>query len=459
MTTAKSTHISEPANSPASPSLSHSPRRWWLLALLFTAMLVGYAHRGALSVAAPFMGEDLGLDKAKIGFALSAFFWVYSFMQMPSGWMVDRFGVRRAYSISFAGWSLTSALTGFANGFAALLGVRVALGAGQAISFPATSRAVANWFQERERGTVTGIYLTGVRFGNALIIWIGGLFLARYNWKLFFLLTGLVPLVWLLPWSKFVSRWETDPAPSHQTGPANAKSVSLVDGLRLLKNRSVLGIFLGFFAYDYSWYVFITWLPGYLLMERKFTPSEMGLLGSMPFIVMAAIILVSGMLSDWMVRYGGDEKRTRKIFIVIGLGVGCLIVPAGFVADRGTAVLLLTISLAGLGICSPNTWTLTQAVCERRIVGTVTGIQNFGGNLGGILAPWLTGIIAHKTNSFAMALGLTGAIMFGGILAYWFLISGNVESASSETDAGEADPASRQGDSQIPVRAAVPGRP
>jgi ACS family glucarate transporter-like MFS transporter len=426
-------------------------------------MLFGYAHRGALSVAAPFIGADLGLDKARIGMALSAFFWIYSFMQVPSGWMVDRFGVRRAYAISFAGWSLTSALTGFANGIVSLLGIRVALGAGQAISFPATSRAVANWFQDRERGTVTGVYLTGVRFGNALIIWVGAFFLARYSWKLFFLLTGLIPLVWLLPWSKFLAKWETDSTSSRRTTvqrteqseaySVTARGVSFRDGLRMLKNRSVLGIFLGFFAYDYGWYVFLTWLPGYLI-DRGFTPKEMGMLGSMPFLVMAVIIVLSGMLSDWLVRRGGEEKRIRKIFIVIGLGIGCLIVPAGFVADRNTAVLLLTISLCGLGICSPNTWTLTQAVCERKIVGTVTGVQNFGGNLGGILAPALTGFIAHRTNSFAMALGLTGAILFGGILAYWFLISDKVEAAGVKIDSPM-----KGADPQLPVGAAVPGRP
>src|SRR5215510_9982440 len=193
------------------PTLKHSAERWWLLLLLFTAMLISYAHRGAFSIviAASSMSEDLHLNEASIGVLLSAFFWVYSFMQLPSGWLVDRFGVRRAYSLSFVFWSLTSTLTGLANGFAALLGLRVALGAGQAISFPATSRAVANWFQERERGTVTAIYLTGVRFGTALINFVGALFLARYSWTLFFIVIGLVPLVWLLPWEKFLGRWET----------------------------------------------------------------------------------------------------------------------------------------------------------------------------------------------------------------------------------------------------------
>lgn len=418
----------EAARASSTPSLKHSPQRWWLLVLLFTAMLISYLHRSALSVAvgakSSSMTSDLQLSEASIGVLLSGFFWVYSFMQVPSGWLVDRFGVKRAYSLGFAFWSLTSACTGLVNSFATLIGLRIALGAGQAISFPASSRAVANWFQQRERGTVTGIYLTGVRLGTALASVLGTYFLARYNWKLFFIVIGLVPLIWLLPWWRFLTRWET--TPTEQSATLN-KTTSFIDGLALLRKRSVFGIFLGFFAYDYAWFVFITWLPRYLTKERGFTDDEMAVYSAAPFVLMSAIIIVAGLLSDWLVRQGREETLVRKIFILVGLAVGCLIVPAGMVSDKMTAVWLLTISLCGLGICSPNTWTLTQAVCHKKIVGTVSGIQNFGGNLGGILAPALTGFIVHTTGSFALALGLVGVVLVIGMLAYWFLIAGKVE--------------------------------
>jgi ACS family glucarate transporter-like MFS transporter len=418
----------EAARASSTPSLKHSPQRWWLLVLLFTAMLISYLHRSALSVAvgakSSSMTSDLQLSEASIGVLLSGFFWVYSFMQVPSGWLVDRFGVKRAYSLGFAFWSLTSACTGFVNSFATLIGLRIALGAGQAISFPASSRAVANWFQQRERGTVTGIYLTGVRLGTALASVLGTYFLARYNWKLFFIVIGLVPLIWLLPWWRFLTRWET--TPTEQSATLN-KTTSFIDGLALLRKRSVFGIFLGFFAYDYAWFVFITWLPRYLTKERGFTDDEMAVYSAAPFVLMSAIIIVAGLLSDWLVRQGREETLVRKIFILVGLAVGCLIVPAGMVSDKMTAVWLLTISLCGLGICSPNTWTLTQAVCHKKIVGTVSGIQNFGGNLGGILAPALTGFIVHTTGSFALALGWVGVVLVIGMLAYWFLIAGKVE--------------------------------
>src|SRR5436190_23329671 len=182
------------------PALNESRQRWWLLALLFTAMLISYVHRGAFSVAAPFMATELHLSKADIGIVLSAFFWVYAFMQIPAGWIADRFGTKRAYSIGFLFWSLAAALEAVGRGVTSLIGLRVAIGAGQAITFPASARAVASSFNQRERGTVTGIYLTGVRFGTALVNAFGAWFLARYSWRLFFLLIGIAPLIWLLPW-------------------------------------------------------------------------------------------------------------------------------------------------------------------------------------------------------------------------------------------------------------------
>ena len=413
---------------PKAPALNASPQRWWLLALLFSAMLISYVHRGAFSVAAPFMAKDLNLSKAGIGIVLSSFFWVYAFMQVPAGWIVDRFGTKRAYSLGFLFWSLATALTAFGRNVVALIGLRVATGAGQAITFPASARAVANSFPQAERGTVTGIYLTGVRFGAALVNAIGGFFLARYSWKLFFLVIGLVPLIWLLPWTKFLCKWETPAASSPSGSMPATTNASFFESLMLLKNRSVFGIFLGFFAYDYVWFVFITWLPGYLALERNFTPSEMAVYSSVPYLPMSAIIILAGLFSDWLVRRGREERAVRKLFIVVGLAIACLIVPAGLVSSKLAAVWLLTISLCGLGICSPNTWTLTQAVCEKKIVGTVSGIQNFGGNVGGIIAPALTGYIAHVTNSFALAFGVAGAVLVVGMLAYWFLIGDEVRS-------------------------------
>jgi ACS family D-galactonate transporter-like MFS transporter len=404
--------------------LKTSPQRWWLMALLVTGMVICYAQRGALPFAAPTLIKELHISKTDMGFLLSTFFFLYSFMQIPAGWLVDRFGVKKAYALGFIIWSIASALTGLAGGFYTLILFQLILGVGQSVAFPASARAVANWFQNKERGTVTASYLTGVRIGQALAGAIGAYFLARYSWKVFFGVIGLVPILWFLPWYKFLSQWDEQPEDKKEPldlAPVKKKS-SFLQSLALLKNRTVFGIFLGFFAYDYVWFVYTRWLAGYLKLERGFSDKEMGVWTSAPFLVMSVVIVGSGFLSDYLIRRGYSEISVRKIFIVIGLGLCMLIVPAGMVEGRMTSVWLLAISLCGLGVASPNTWTLTQAVCSKTLVGTVSGIQNFGGNLGGIIAPFLTGYIADKTGSFEWAFSICGILLVVGMLAYIFLV-------------------------------------
>ncbi|MBO0797552.1 MAG: MFS transporter [Blastocatellia bacterium] len=408
------------------PALKDSPQRWWLMVLLVLAMIFCYAQRGALSVAAPFMLKDGVFSLKEMGLLLSAFSWMYCFMQIPSGWLVDRFGVRLAYALGYAFWSVTTILTGMTKSLAMLAGLRVSLGMGQAVAFPASARAVANGFQDRERGTVVGLYLAGVRLGAALISWIGALFLVHYSWRLFFVTIGVAPLIWLAPWMWFQGKWEkrNGGAASHEL-PGQGQS--FIASLALLRHRSILGIFLGFFAYDYAWFVYFNWSNTYLMGERKFSATEMGSFTALSYLVMMVFILLSGIASDWLVRRGYAEMKTRKTFIAAGLLIGCAIVPAGLVENRLTAVWLLMLSISGIGIASPNAWTLTQAVCAKKLVGTASGVQNFGGNLGGIIAPWLTGYIVDKTGSFARAFGLTGIILIAGIIAYLSLVKDKVE--------------------------------
>ncbi len=408
------------------PELKHSAQRWLLVALLHLGMFSCYVNRGALSVAAPFMIKELGLSTAVMGLLLSAFFWPYSFMQTPAGWSVDRFGVKRVYALGYVVWSLAAAATGLARGLLTLAIARAFLGIGQSVIFPAHARAVANWFSERERGTATAISNAGNRLGQAFVNGIGPLIIIAFGWKLFFLAMGLIPLVWLLPWMNFMRRWEVDTQIDGDDSNSDRKA-SFTDGFTLLKRRSVFGICIGYFGYNYAWILLYTWLPGYLVVERGFSAREMAVFSSVPYLAGFVIALLAGILADWFVRRGYDETRVRKAFMTAGMAGACIIIPAGMVEDKMTAVRLLTAAVCSLSISGVTSWALTQTVCERKIVGTVGGVQNFFGNLGGIVAPALSGFIAHTTGSFALALGLTGVLLVGGIAAYWLLVSERVE--------------------------------
>jgi MFS transporter, ACS family, D-galactonate transporter len=169
--------------------------RWGLVALLVSGMTFCYAQRGTLSVAAPFMIRDLAINTETMGLMLSAFSWCYCFMQVPSGWIVDRFGVRRAYACGFGLWSIACALTGAFRDIAAIMSFRIMMGVGQSVAFPASARAVANWFADTQRGLVNSSYLTGVRLGQALVNAAGVGLIALYGWQMFFVLSGLLPLL------------------------------------------------------------------------------------------------------------------------------------------------------------------------------------------------------------------------------------------------------------------------
>jgi MFS family permease len=395
--------------------------------LLIAAMVVCYAHRGALSIAAPFMMKDLGLPPSTMGILLSAFFWLYAFMQVPAGWVVDRFGVKWAYAGGFAFWSIASALTGFAQGAVSLIALRLALGVGQSVAFPASASAVSRSFRDRERGLVTAGYLSGVRIGQAVVGAIGALMIAKFGYQGFFLMLGLAALLWLPPWFAFWSRHQQAAADQGVRDGHSPASFSFRDAVVLLKHRTVLGIFLGYFAYDYVWFVYVTWLPSYLILARQFTTAEMGFYSSVPYLIMMVVILISGALSDYIIRRGRSERVVRKWFVAVGMLIACLIVPAGVVEDNITSVWLLTAALLGIGIASPNTWTLTQVVCARPIVGTVSGIQNFGGNLGGIVAPALTGAVVQWTGSFVIPFLVCGLVLVQGVVCYWLMVNERVE--------------------------------
>ena len=217
-----------------------STERWWLVGMLVSGMTFCYAQRGTLSVAAPFMIRELEINTETMGLMLSAFSWCYCFMQVPSGWVVDRFGVRRAYACGFGLWSIACALTGAFRNIAAIMFFRVTMGVGQSVAFPASARTVANWFPDDERGLVNSSYLTGVRLGQALVNAAGVGLIALYGWRMFFVVSGLAPLLWIVPWMITLRRWESPGV--NAAAPTVSNRFSFASSFGLLRHRTVLGL-------------------------------------------------------------------------------------------------------------------------------------------------------------------------------------------------------------------------
>lgn len=397
--------------------------RWILVVLLFFGLGINMIHRTSLSIAGSAILKDFTLNTAQMGWLLSAFFWPYSILQIPAGWLVDRIGVRKLYAASFAIWSVACASTAIVSGFWSSLATRVVLGIGQAAIFPASIRAIASWFTDKQRATAVAIFSTGSRFGLIVLPIVGAWLISHWGWRIFFLVVGLAPMIWLLAWHKFYVRFPEQPSPedfsqSVETRGKHARTASMLD---LVGNRNVWGICLGYFAYDYVWYLYIAWLPGYLMLERGYALGQAGMYAALPMSAMSIVIPGAGLASDWLVRRGYSEIAVRKTFLCLGLLLACAMVPAGLAVNAFVSVLWLTFALAGLGLAAPNTWALTMKISPPNSVGVLSGVQNFAGNIGGVLAPLITGYIAHITGSFSLALGFASVVSFAGMLAYLFL--------------------------------------
>ncbi|MCL5005010.1 MAG: MFS transporter [Acidobacteria bacterium] len=390
-------------------------RRWAVVWLLFAASLINYLDRATISFALPLISLDLHLGPETKGLLLSAFFWSYTAMQVPIGLIVDRLNLLWVYAGAFALWSLAQGLTGLAGTLGVLILLRILLGTGESIYLPGGLRIVSRLFGPSERGLPSGLFdfgtRTGLVFEGIIIPWL----LVHFGWRDTFVFVGLTAFLWLIPWfavfpQKVAKRSEKPPLPQTRRRMRIAHF-----------NRNLLGICLGFFCFDYFWYLMLTWLPDYLYEARHLSIMKAGIYAAIPYAVFGLSEPVGGWISDRLVRRGWDETRTRKGIISFAFMFGLLIIPAAMARTAGTAVILIV--CAGLvGLASANLLVMLQSCAPPDEVGVWTGFQNMAGNIGGIAAPLITGFLIEWTGSFLSAFILAPALLISGQLAFWFIV-------------------------------------
>jgi ACS family D-galactonate transporter-like MFS transporter len=408
------------------------------MALLFVSVTINYLDRSNLSITAPAMRDELGLDTVQMGYVLAAFGWTYALCQIPGGWLVDRLAPRRLYAALIVLWSLATILLGVTRGMAALVAVRMLVGALEAPSYPINNRVVTTWFPERERATAIGVYTSGQFVGLAfltpLLVWIE----SRFGWHMVFVATGCAGLVWGLVWLATYR----DPHDSRRTNAAELArireggglvdldrrerrgSVSRADLKAVLGSRKLWGVYLGQFALTSTLWFFLTWFPTYLVQARGMSFVKAGFLASLPFLAAFVGVLCSGLLSDAMVRRGASLGTARKVPIVTGLLLSAGIVGANFVEAPALVVFFLTLAFFGNGLAS-ITWSLVSAIAPERLIGLTGGVFNFVGNLSGITVPIVVGYLA-RSHGFAAGLTYVGSLAVVGALSY-VLVVGRVE--------------------------------
>jgi len=396
------------------PNVSNH-RRWSIVGLLFAASLINYLDRAAISFALPLISKDFQLTAPSKGLLLSSFFWSYALMQLPIGWSADRFNLRWLYAGAFIVWSFAQGLTGLAGSFAALLGFRILLGVGESIYLPGGTKIVSLLFPPRDRGLPSGLFDFGTRTGlvleGILVPWL----LVHFGWRRTFLILGFTALFWIAPWFLVFPRRLQSVTPGRATLDAAWRSV------RTLFNRNLLGICLGFFCFDYYWYVLVTWLPDYLVTVRQLSIVQAGFYASLAFFTFGIAEPIGGWIADSLIRRGWDETKTRKGIVTIAFAMGIFLVAAMRTAHTGVAIGLL-IGASLVGLATGNLLAILQSCAPSEAVGIWTGAENFAGNLAGIIAPLAVGFLIAFYGSYLPGFQLASIILLAGVLAYWFVV-------------------------------------
>jgi ACS family D-galactonate transporter-like MFS transporter len=352
---------------------------------------------------------------------------------MPVGVLLDRFGVRRVGRVSTFVWSVASFAAAASTGVASFFSARLLLGVGEAPTFPANAKALGYWFPTRERSLATAITDAAAKFSTAIGIPFLGILLLRFGWRWSFAFTGFISFFYFLLFYWIYRNPSEDKGLSETErqfmveGGVQSEDVVVAESRTtlgyLLRQPKVYGLALGWGAYNYSFYLLLTWLPSYLSIALHVDLFHSVLYTSVPWLFATFTDLVAGgWLVDALIARGWDQSKVRQIVLVGGTGMGLGILGAAHAHSAEVALFWISIALGGLAAAAPVAWTVPSLIAPRESVGTIAGIANFSGQLAGISAPIITGYIVEATHAFASAFVTATVILLLGIVGYVFLL-------------------------------------
>jgi MFS family permease len=403
---------------------------------LALGVMISYLDRVNISVAQQALHHAFGLTTVAFGYLLGAYSWTYAMLQLPSGVLLDRFGLRRVGVVSSFIWSAATFATAAAQGVVSLFSSRLLLGVGESPIFPLSAAAVGHWFPEKERGLPTAMFDAAAKFSPAFGIPFVGLLLIHFGWRFSFAFTGVLSLLYFA----IFARIYRNPSDDVHLSAAERAHIQGVEKLAtassspssyslgyLLRQRKVLGAMIGFATYNYSFYLQLTWLPSYAVAGLHLTLAHAVWAASIPWFFAGVIdIFVGGWLVDALIRAGHDAARIRRTVLLLGMVCGLGVAGPAFTHHPVPALLSLCVGIGGLSAAAPVGWTLPGILVPNSSTGKVGGIMNFGSQISAIIAPVITGYLASWTHSFAAAFELAAFLLMLGTLSYAFLL-GKIE--------------------------------
>ncbi len=361
-----------------------------------------------LATAAPLLQTDLGLTNTQLGMLSSAFFWTYACMQIPVGWIAERYGAQRVLAAGLIVWAIATILVGFVASFAALIALRLLLGVGESTGFPSVSKLLAAAVPVASLGTANGVVGFAYLFGPAVGTFFGGMLIVHYGWRSAFFVFGCLSLLWLWPWLRVVRSQALAPA-----GESASPSMSV-----LCRSRAMWGTAIGLFSSNYVFYFMMSWLPVYLVRERGFSTSGMALLASASYAVMALCALGAGWAIDRHIKRGGSQNFGYKAIMAAAHGGAVLCMLAMAFGSQSLALIAIFVYQALTGAASPGVYAIPEILGGTKATGRWVGIQNSFGNLPGVVAPWLTGFLIDLTGNFTAAFVVAAVMSLLGLVGW-----------------------------------------
>jgi ACS family hexuronate transporter-like MFS transporter len=402
--------------------------RYVVATLLFVAGIINYMDRAALGVAAPFVKKDLGLSPSALGLTFSVFFFGYAIFAFVGGQLADKYGPRIIYTWAAVAWSVLCALTGAVSGFLSLFLVRALFGFAEGPMNSTTNRTITNWFPREETSRTIGFTFSGQTVGSAIAAPIVGLLAIAYGWRVAFLAIGVLGLIWVVAWRYFV----TDlPKQNRRVGPeeiamvAESRAATLPTAAdRALPLRAYLGrastlsLGLGMFAVNYTLYIFLSWLPTYLVTALHMDVKRMAFVAAIPWACGFIGYAGGGVIADFVYRRMHDRLLARKITTILPLALAAVALLAVNVAPNAvTAVTLIAVAVMMLTSSVQSCWATIHEIVPETRVGGVSGFIHLLSNISGIIGPTATGLAVQYFGGYSSAFAIASALAVAGVVA------------------------------------------
>lgn len=418
--------------------------RYLILLIIFIVTTINYADRATLSIAGTEVAKELQLSAISMGYIFSAFGWAYLLMQIPGGWLLDRYGSKKVYTYSLFFWSLFTFMQGFVDmvplayaGISMFI-MRFMLGFSEAPSFPANARIVAAWFPTKERGTASAIFNSAQYFSLALFSPLLGWLTFAWGWEHVFTVMGGIGFVLTFLWVKFIHNPTDHPRMSKEELDYITKGGAVVDMdhkkpgatnqgpklhyiKQLLTNRMMLGVFFGqYFINTITWF-FLTWFPIYLVQDKGMSILKVGMVASIPALCGFAGGVLGGVFSDSLIKRGYSLTVARKIPIVLGMLLASTIILCNYTESTALVITLMAFAFFGKGFGALG-WPVIADTAPKEMVGLCGAVFNVFGNVASIVTPLVIGYLVSELHSFNAALIFVGCSALMAMVCYLFVV-------------------------------------